>query len=90
MSCGQGYLEALEQLRKNKSQTLHEHARVITPDLNGPLDRCSIIALSSYPTLTNKDRPMMLGFDGQFNDPTLAAIIKPWATILYVKWNIPF
>jgi hypothetical protein len=50
-----------------------------------------IISMSIYPTLTKKDRPMMLGFDGQFLDPTptLAAIVKPWANILYAKCNNP-
>jgi hypothetical protein len=88
---GGGYLESLEQLSKDESKTLHKNARVIAPDLNGPLNRCTLIALGSYPTLTNKDRPMMLGFDGQYLDPrTLAAIVKPWANILFAMCNIPF
>jgi hypothetical protein len=33
---------------------------------------------------------MMLGYDGNFLRPTLAAIIKPWANILYEQFNIPY
>ena len=55
-----------------------------------PSDRCIFLVLTSYSSLGNDDRPMMLGYDGNFLRPTLAAIIKPWANILYEQFNIPY
>ena len=76
-SLARGYLKALEQILDDHTPLLHKHARVFCADLNGPTDKCLFLVLASYPTLSNDDRPMMLGYNGKFLHPTLAVIIDP-------------
>ena len=59
-------------------------------DLNGPTDRCLFLVLASYPMLSNDDRPMMQGYNGNFLYPTIAALIQPWANILQEQFKIRY
>ena len=89
-SLARGYLKALEQICDNHAPLLHKHARVICADINGPTDRCLFLVLASYPMLSNDDRPMMQGYNGNFLYPTIAALIQPWANILQEQFKIRY
>ena len=51
----------------------------------GPLIDAFFLSLQAL--LCNDDRPMMLGYEGNFLNLTLVAIIDLWARILHDRWG---
>jgi hypothetical protein len=83
-----GYGQALERVACNLPNA---NSRVQYADLHGPDDQCRIVLMLSYPTVSARERPMMLNLRGQFIEPSLAAAVEPWVYILHhMGYNIEY
>jgi hypothetical protein len=47
------------------------------PDLHGPISKCRVLVLAIYPVSTPEKRPMFLGCDGRFSEPSLQHVVEP-------------
>jgi hypothetical protein len=67
-----------EQLQKICAENgVPYFSQVHGPDLHGPRSKWRVLVLTSYSVSTPEERPMFLGCDGRFNEPSLQLVVEP-------------
>ena len=72
--CGR-YTEQLQKICAENGKPYF--SQVHGPDLHGPVGKCRLLVLASYSVSTPEERPMFLGCDGRFNEPSLQHAVEP-------------
>ncbi len=77
--CGR-YTEQLQKICAENGKPYF--SQVHGPDLHGPVGKCRLLVLASYSLSTPEERPMFLGCDGRFNEPSLQHAVEPVEPII--------
>jgi hypothetical protein len=76
---GGGCFKLLQEIAHDFRQA---NSQAHYPHLHGPLCECCFPIKRSFPVHSEHERPMCLGYNGTFTEPSLSIAVKPWVNLL--------